>query len=148
MYVRRAWDDELDACAALYERVAGSLFDWAPQEDLTAVAIRPSFDLEEVYIALQDGALTGFLSFYRPGNFVHSLFVERRGCGAGTALLAHMSDVTEGPPTLKCSELNLEAMAFYLNRGWTEIERGDTDGLAWRRLRARLTPAGELRKRN
>ena len=126
----------MDACAALFEHVVAGWDDWAPADELTAEAIRPSFEAEEVYVAIRLWRIVGFASWYRPDNFLHSLFVRTPGRGVGSALLAHVGGLVETPLTLKCSEHNVAALAFYDRKGWTEIERGVTGSLAWRRLQA------------
>lgn len=131
--IRRARADELGTCAALFERNA-SFFHWEAAENLTAEAMLRTFSEEEVYVAVLDGVIVGYLSYYRPDDFVHSLFVERPGIGAGTALLAHVAPMATKPLTLKCSVHNASALGFYDHLGWREVERGETDGVAWLRL--------------
>lgn len=132
--IRRASETELDACADLFERVVKDWARWAPAHEITAAFIRPSFDDEEVYLALDEGRLIGFMAFYRPESFVHSLFVERQRSGVGRALLDHAAQIADGSLHLKCATPNEAARAYYAHLGWREVERGEKNGIGFVRL--------------
>ena len=136
MLVRRARADELDACADLYVRVLRETFTWLPperhrREDFLRAAVE-----EEVYLAAEDGRLLGVAGFYRPQNFIHSLYVDVRGRGVGKALLDHMAAVADGPLSLKVQAPNRRAQAFYQREGFLCAEHGRDPGsdVAWLRL--------------
>ena len=96
---------------------------------------------EEVYAAFEAGELLGIAAFYRPANFLHSLYVERRGRGVGKALLNHVCRTADGPVSLKVQEANVRARAFYRREGFRLVERGrdPPPGVAWRRLRREMS---------
>jgi len=134
--VRRARPEELGACADLYVRVLRETFTWLPperhrREDFLRAAVE-----EEVYVAAEDGRLLGVAGFYRPQNFIHSLYVEVRGRGVGKALLDHMAAVADGPLSLKVQAPNRRAQAFYEREGFLCAEHGRDPGsdVAWLRL--------------
>lgn len=136
MEVRRARPEELGACADLYVRVLRETFTWLPperhrREDFLRAAVE-----EEVYVAAEDGRLLGVAGFYRPQNFIHSLYVEVRGRGVGKALLDHMAAVADGPLSLKVQAPNRRAQAFYEREGFLCAEHGRDPGsdVAWLRL--------------
>ena len=89
--IRRAVPGEIESCARLYVEIAESEFHWRPAgffrtEDFLSYAER-----EELWVAETDGAIAGFLSYFAPEHFLHSLYVQRgaRGQGIGAALIAH-----------------------------------------------------------
>jgi GNAT superfamily N-acetyltransferase len=134
--VRRARPEELGACADLYVRVLRETFTWLPperhrREDFLRAAVE-----EEVYVAAEDGRLLGVAGFYRPQNFIHSLYVDVRGRGVGKALLDHMAAVADGPLSLKVQAPNRRAQAFYQREGFLCAEHGRDPGsdVAWLRL--------------
>jgi len=135
--IRRMRAEELSACADLYVRVLRETFTWQPperhrREDFIAAARD-----EEVYVAVDaDGAILGLAALYRPQNFLHSLYVDRRGLGVGKALIDHVSQVADGPVSLKVQAPNRKAQAFYAREGFACVERGQDPGsdVAWLRL--------------
>lgn len=134
--IRRARPEELPACADLYVRVLRETFTWIPPErHQRADFLRAARD-EEVYVAVSTDGILGLAAFYRPQNFLHSLYVDRRGAGVGKALLAHISGVADGPVSLKVQAPNWRAQHFYAREGFTCIERGQDPGsdIAWLRL--------------
>lgn len=136
MQVRRARSDELGACADLYVRVLRETFTWLPpgrhkRDDF----LRAARD-EEIYVAVDAGAIVGIAGFYRPQNFLHSLYVDARGRGVGKALLDHVSAVADGPVSLKVQLPNRRAQAFYAREGFLTLEQGQDPGtdVAWLRM--------------
>ncbi|WP_395674138.1 GNAT family N-acetyltransferase [Phenylobacterium sp.] len=134
--IRRARADDLSACADLYVRVLVETFTWLPadrhrREDF----LRAARD-EEIYLAERAGRLVGVAGFYRPQNFLHSLYVTERGHGVGKALLNHVARAADGPLSLKVQAANRRAQAFYAREGFTCAERGRDPGsdIDWLRL--------------
>jgi GNAT superfamily N-acetyltransferase len=136
MEIRRARSDELGACADLYVRVLRETFIWMPagrhrRDDF----LRAARD-EEIYVAVEGGRVIGLAAFFRPQNFLHSLYVEVRGGGVGKALLDHVRALADGPLSLKVQAPNLRAQAFYRREGFHCIEHGRDPGsdVDWLRL--------------
>lgn len=132
--IRRARPEELPACATLYARVLRETFTWVdPTRHREEDFLRAARD-EEIYVAVEDGRIVGLAGFYRPQNFLHSLYVTDRGRGIGKALLDHVIAEAAGPVSLKCQAANLRAQAFYAREGFRCTERGRDGDVDWLRL--------------
>jgi len=134
--VRRARSDELGACADLYVRVLCDTFTWvSPARHRRDDFLHAAKD-EEIYVAVEDGRVVGLAGFFRPQNFLHSLYVDRRDRGVGKALLDHVTAQADGPLSLKVQAPNLTAQAFYRREGFLCTEHGRDAGtdVAWLRL--------------
>lgn len=136
MEVRRARPEELAACADLYVRVLRETFTWVPadrhrREDF----LRAARD-EEIFVAVEAGVVIGLAAFYRPQNFLHSLYCDVRGRGVGKALLDLVLAVAKGPVSLKVQLPNRRAQAFYAREGFLTLEQGRDPGsdVEWLRL--------------
>lgn len=138
MEVRRARPDEIADCAALYDRVVRETFTWLPTEGAADLFLAEAVE-EEVYVAEIEGRIVGLASFYRPDNFLHSLYVDEaaRGQGVGSALLAHVRSIADGRISLKVQKLNTGAIAFYRRHGMETGEHGDptAPGGGWFKMR-------------
>lgn len=134
--VRRARPEEIPACADLYVRVLRDTFTWQPAERHRREDFLQAARSEEIYVAAEDGRILGLAAFYRPQNFLHSLYVDDRRRGIGKALLDHVSAVASGPVSLKVQAPNKLAQLFYEREGFTCVERGQDPGsdVAWLRL--------------
>src|SRR5262249_10262137 len=97
--IRRAAPAELMACAQLYEHVGNATFTWRPKGWFKAADFLDHARNEEVYIAESHGAMLGLMSFFRPSNFIHSLYiaVSAQGFGIGTALIEAAEKIADGP---------------------------------------------------
>ena len=136
MEVRRARPDEFGACADLYLCVLCETFTWLPAEQHQRDDFLRAAKDEEVYVAVEGGRILGIAAYFRPQNFLHSLYVEARGAGVGKALLDHIRASTDGPVSLKVQAPNLRAQAFYRREGFlcTEYGRDPGSDIAWLRL--------------
>ena len=136
MEVRRARSDELGACADLYARVLRETFTWLPPERHRREDFLRAAKEEEIYVAVESGRILGLAAFFRPQNFLHSLYVDARGGGIGKALLDHVAAQADGPLSLKVQAPNVRAQAFYRREGFLCTEHGRDPGsdIAWLRL--------------
>ena len=136
--VIRARAADLASCAALYMRVGAAHFTWKPADAFKAADFAAIAAQEEIWVIHENDRVAAFLSYYVPGHFVHLLFVEQasRGRGLGRALQRHARCHYGAPHTLKVGVQNQPARAFYGKLGYTEVEAGDSDGIAWLRLRS------------
>ena len=136
MEVRRARSDELGACADLYVRVLRETFTWLPVDRHRREDFLKAATDEEVYVAVEDECILGIAGFFRPQNFLHSLYVDARGRGVGKALLDHVAGQAGGPLSLKVQAPNRRAQAFYRREGFLCIENGRDPGsdVAWLRM--------------
>ena len=98
--------------------------------------LRAAKEREEIYVALEADRIVGIAAFYRPQNFLHSLYVESRRRGVGKALLDHVIAQTDGALSLKVQAPNLKAQAFYRREGFLCTEHGRDPGsdIGWLRL--------------
>jgi ribosomal protein S18 acetylase RimI-like enzyme len=136
MEVRRARSDELGSCADLYVRVLAETFTWLPPERHHREDFLRAAREEEIYVAVESGRLLGIAAFFRPQNFLHSLYVDARGRGVGKALLDHVAQQAGGALSLKVQAPNRRALAFYRREGFLCTEHGRDPGsdIAWLRL--------------
>ncbi len=135
--IRSAEPDESNACAALYERAGNDAFTWRPKNWFKAEDFLAHARNEEVYIAVAHGAILGILAFFRPSNFIHSLYVDpdAQGFGIGTALITAAEKIADGPLSLKVDEPNTRARNFYERLGFRAAgETGVDAGIRWLRL--------------
>jgi ribosomal protein S18 acetylase RimI-like enzyme len=134
--VRPARPEEIPACADLYVRVLRETFTWLPPERHRREDFLRAAREEEVYVAVEDGRILGLAAIYRPQNFLHSLYVDRRGRGVGKALLDHVGALSDRPLSLKVQAPNQRAQAFYAREGFRCTERGQDLGsdVGWLRL--------------
>ena len=135
--IRRMRSGELEACADLYDRVVRRTFIWLQLGDQLA-KFRKEAEEEEVYVAVDGARILGLAAFYRPDDYLHSLYVDYddHGVGVGSALMAHVERLAAGPISLKVDANNRAARDFYLRRGLSEVEEGaDSDGARWVRMR-------------
>jgi GNAT superfamily N-acetyltransferase len=122
--IRRARPDELAACADLYDRVVRRTFTWFDDLGDQVAKFRREAEEEEVYVALNASRLDGIAAFYRPSNHLHSLYVDyaAHGQGVGSALLAHIEAIADGPISLKVQTRNTQARQFYERKGLKVVE--------------------------
>jgi GNAT superfamily N-acetyltransferase len=135
--IRRARPDELRLCAELYERAGNEAFAWRPKNWFKADDFLAFAQSEEVYVAESRGAVLGLLSFFRPSNFVHSLYVDpsAQGFGIGSALMGAATKIADGPLSLKVDEPTAKARAFYERHGFRSTgETGIDSGIRWLRM--------------
>jgi ribosomal protein S18 acetylase RimI-like enzyme len=138
MAIRRAELPDLSACARLYVEVCDADFHWRPAGFFRAQEFLGYAEHEELWVAEPDGAIAGFLSYFAPEHFLHSLYVRRdaRGQGIGAALIAHARAHYGVPHSLKVDVPNEAARRFYERLGYAEIRSGATDGVDWIELRS------------
>ena len=131
--LRRARSDEINACAALYERVGNATFSWRPKNWFRAADFLHFAKEEVVFIAEANGQILGLLSLYEPESFVHCLYVDQpaQGLGVGSALIAHATKEAPGPLSLKVDEPNKRANVFYKHLGFKREDSGNDHGVRW-----------------
>ncbi|HEV7386334.1 MAG TPA: GNAT family N-acetyltransferase [Phenylobacterium sp.] len=136
MEIRRASTDELGACADLYVRVLCDTFTWTPPDRHKRDDFLRAANEEEIYVAVEADRIIGIAAFFRPQNFLHSLYVDSRRRGIGKALLDHVARMADGPLSLKVQAPNVRAQAFYRREGFLCTEHGRDPGsdIAWLRL--------------
>jgi GNAT superfamily N-acetyltransferase len=134
--IRCAGLGDLEAAAALFERVAQATFHWTEPVAHSAAAFLRHSESETVWVAVSGGAVIGLAALYEPESFLHSLYVDFgwQGRGVGKALLDIAAEAATGPLSLKVDTRNAPALRFYLRNGFRTAERGESGGSAWIRL--------------
>jgi GNAT superfamily N-acetyltransferase len=137
--VRLARLEELPVAAVLYQKALRDTFTWIPIWQHNARDFLQSAGEEDIYVAVAEGEIVGVAGVFAADNFLHSLYVAKRGLGIGKAMLDHILGVATGPVTLKCQTANIRAQAFYVREGFVAVELGqDPPGPPWvRMLRAK-----------
>jgi GNAT superfamily N-acetyltransferase len=81
---------------------------------------------ESILVATLDSTPVGFIAWWAPENFIHSLFVDPSfiGEGIGKLLLAACLRKINRPATLKCLQANEKAVGFYQSQGWVIQSQG------------------------
>ena len=137
--IRRAVPDEIEVCARLYVDIGEAEFHWRPAGFFQVAEFLGYAEAEELWVAETDGAIAGFLSYFAPEHFLHSLYIRRgaRGQGVGAALIAHVRAHYGALHSLKVEVPNEGARRFYERLGYAEIGSGATEGVGWIELRSR-----------
>ncbi|MBV9418701.1 MAG: GNAT family N-acetyltransferase [Alphaproteobacteria bacterium] len=153
---------EVAEAAQLYVRSGRHAFTWRAPGHFKAEDFIRFAEEEEVWLALMGGdapersreaarqsnneaanlPLLGILSVFRPGRFIHCLYVDpdAQGLGVGRALVERVRKDVGGPLTLKLDVPNRKAIAFYESTGWERLigldDQGvDDTGITWARYR-------------
>ncbi len=124
--IRPAAPGDREALRSLYARCR-LLADWLPEAERSRSDFDRDTSGEEILVALgADGTLDGFVSVWKPGSFIHHLYVrpEARRQGVAGALLDALVGRLPFPWRLKCVRVNRIAMEFYARRGWREVGQG------------------------
>lgn len=81
--------------------------------------------------------IAGFLSIWKPGRYIHFLFISEkfRGLGIGRQLTAYAAEKYGCPLSLRCRENNKAALRFYRSDGWEVQLHGHSARGGWYLLR-------------
>ena len=125
LVVRPMRAEELETCAALFDRVVRATFTWLDPGD-PAQDFRYATLEEEVLVAEVESRIIGLAAFYRPDDFLHSIYIdaEWQGRGVGRALMREVEARADLQITLKVQVLNLAARRFYARDGFRVLEEG------------------------
>jgi GNAT superfamily N-acetyltransferase len=84
---------------------------------------------EIVLVAVSEGRPIGFVAWWEPDHFIHSLFVDPDFLrhGIGKSLLETCLDKLGRPATLKCKFANKRALEFYKAQGWVAAGVGESE---------------------
>lgn len=102
-------------------------FTWQQPTEFKLLDFDRTIEGEELLVAVQQEVPIGFIAWWPPDNFVHSLFVAPawQGWGVGQALLHAALPHLGRPATLKCLQTNLPALGFYAAQGWKIVGTGE-----------------------
>ncbi|MCF2447221.1 GNAT family N-acetyltransferase [Dyadobacter sp. CY345] len=81
---------------------------------------------EKVLVALHDDIPIGFIAWWPPASFIHSLFIDPNfvGRGIGKLLLEGCMEQISLPASLKCLKANEAALRFYKKHSWVIEDSG------------------------
>ncbi|ELB2122198.1 TPA: GNAT family N-acetyltransferase [Vibrio parahaemolyticus] len=81
---------------------------------------------EEIWVAVEQGIIVGFISIWKPENFIHHLFVCPKNLkrGIGFKLLSHAKELSNSL-SLKSLVQNTNATDFYISQGFKIQETVD-----------------------
>jgi ribosomal protein S18 acetylase RimI-like enzyme len=104
-------------------------FPWIDQASFKLEDFDEVIREEEVLVAVYQSNPIGFIAWWLPDNFIHSLFIdpEFTGKGIGKSLLQTCLQRTGRPATLKCLKANKKALKFYESQNWKIISEGESD---------------------
>ncbi|TKT88637.1 GNAT family N-acetyltransferase [Dyadobacter frigoris] len=103
-------------------------FPWIDVNSLKLEDFDSAIQEEEVLVAVKDNVPIGFIAWWLPDNFIHSLFIDPDFVekGIGKSLLDACLARTGRPATLKCLQENKNALKFYASQGWEIISDGES----------------------
>lgn len=112
----------------IYRESRKLAFPWVDSQSLKLEDFDSAIQEEEVLVALKDQVPIGFIAWWLPDNFIHSLFIDPDfvGLGIGKSLLEVCLERTGRPATLKCLQANKNALQFYASQGWEIISDGES----------------------
>ena len=114
----------------LYLEARRTGFTWQDPAQFELLDFDHATEGEQLLVAMQQDAPIGFIAWWPPDNFVHSLFVAPgwQGQGVGRALLQAALPHLGRPATLKCLQANEPALHFYAAQGWVVAGTGEGAG--------------------
>lgn len=97
-----------------------------PKQLYTLDEFMAVIDGEEVLVARIGEELAGFVSMWKPDNFLHHLFVlpKFQRAGVGKMLVTESIHKFGLPMSLKCIKANTQACRFYERLGFQAQEEG------------------------
>ena len=101
-------------------------FPWTDPEKFKLKDFDEVIKEEKVLVALYKNIPVGFIAWWPPASFIHSLFIDPDfvGQGVGKLLLEACLKLTPRPVTLKCLKANETALKFYQKQGWIIEDSG------------------------
>ncbi|WP_208990272.1 GNAT family N-acetyltransferase [Pseudovibrio brasiliensis] len=130
--------EEHKELAALYADVASRTFAYDHTRFIHADQFLSLIEGEDVWVLRYEGEIVGFIGYYTPEHFLHSLYIRythhKRGFGrqALQFLLEHYGCAHE----LKVDRINQSALKFYQAMGYTDVTAEADARQTWSRLRS------------
>jgi putative acetyltransferase len=132
-HIRAASVADRPQLLALWERAVRATHQFLSEQDI--VALRPAVAEElasEAYewwvVELASQEIIAFLAF--ASDTIEGLFVhpEYHGQGIGTALVAHAASRSHAALAVDVNKQNYDALQFYRQLGFVDVEESPTDG--------------------
>lgn len=127
--IRKYTLDDVPALRRIFLASRRKTFSWVDPQAFTLSDFDRATKGEEILVALEDNLPIGFIAWWPPENFIHSLFVDPActGKGAGKMLLNACLNELKRPATLKCLQANTNAFGFYSAQGWEIAGTGGSE---------------------
>lgn len=111
----------------IYLETRTHAFNWINSKLFKADDFDRDTEGEIIWVATRSTRLLGFVSVWKPENFIHNLFVRPDAArqGVGSALLDECLNNIGRPVVLKCGVQNYKARDFYLAKGWRTASEGE-----------------------
>jgi len=132
----------------LYLEARQTAFTWQAPNRFGLLDFDHAIEGERLLVAMHQETPIGFIAWWPPNNFVHSLFIAPswQGQGVGRTLLRAGLAQMARPATLKCLQANQPALRFYITQGWTITGTGeDPDGAYYLLSFTEESPPGSKR---
>ena len=103
-------------------------FPWIDASTFKLLDFDEAIQGEILLVALNHNMPIGFIAWWPPDNFVHSLFIDPSfiGRGVGKLLLQACLEQIGRPASLKCLKANKKALGFYHSQGWEISTEGES----------------------
>ncbi|MDA9556038.1 GNAT family N-acetyltransferase [Vibrio sp.] len=123
MEIRRSEACFLNDLRDLYLESRQNTFTWLDSNAFQLSDFDSDTKGEEVWVAIENNQVLGFISVWDKEGFIHHLYVQTPEVnkGIGSQLLAKIMDYYPRL-TLKCFTLNTHAVRFYTSKGFTIID--------------------------
>ncbi len=128
----------LQEMGELYIEVAGHVFSSDEGDEADLDDVEEATEGEVIYLARSEDRIVGFIAYYQPDHFLHSLYIhfDYQGKGVGRQLVDHI--VKEHGPghTLKVEKQNEGAIGFYSRLGYVDATASEHRHENWLLLKA------------
>ncbi|WP_093522251.1 GNAT family N-acetyltransferase [Pseudovibrio ascidiaceicola] len=130
--------DDHDMLAALYESVASRTFAYDYTRHVSASQFQSLVEGEDVWVLTLAGERVGFIGYYTPEHFLHSLYIDysHHKRGFGRQALQFLLETYGCRHELKVDRINQAAMTFYSALGYEDITAPAEVHQTWQRLRS------------
>lgn len=111
----------------IYLQARQVAFPWVDPSAFRLLDFDQAIQDERVLVATSQQGPIGFIAWWPPDNFIHSLFIDPlfMGKGVGKSLLHACLNEIGRPATLKCKSANQQALAFYYSQGWQQVHEAE-----------------------
>jgi len=118
--IRKSRAEDTNALETLFQITRQKTFKLTPSQNFAIGDYIKSTEGEEVWVAEENGNITGFISLWLADNFIHNLFVHPyfQNQGIGKQLLKKAEERLSTPMELKVTMGNDKACHFYEKQGW------------------------------
>jgi GNAT superfamily N-acetyltransferase len=122
-------EKDIEAMRNLFFKIRVTTFFWNDTSQFKLSDFDKETENEYILVALAEEVLIGFISVWATDNFIHHLYVDKKfqNQGIGTQLLNAVLHKFGHHVRLKCEEKNKKAIYFYRQKGFLEIEKGQSE---------------------